>query len=54
MKIKLTNGTEKDLQFRGPGVVCLVCGEEYTRLSFGYCDETIECANDEGEHTLTY
>ena len=54
MTITLLDGTTKEIQFASPGIVCLVCGEEYTRLSFGYCDESLACANDEGEHTLSY
>lgn len=29
--------------------VCTLCGEEYIR-PVSYCDETLECAMDDGEH----
>lgn len=30
---------------------CLLCGEEYTG-NVSYCDETLECAMDDGEHLV--
>ena len=32
--------------------VCGICGEEYIR-PVAYCDETIECATDEGESLIS-
>ena len=31
---------------------CLLCGEEYT-ANVGYCDESLECAMDDGEHLVS-
>lgn len=33
-------------------VVCLICGSDYIDGGYGYCDETLECAFDEGEHLV--
>ena len=33
-------------------MVCGLCGEEYIR-EVSYCDESIECAFDEGEHLIS-
>ena len=30
---------------------CQICEEEYN-TNVGYCDETLECAFDEGEHLV--
>ena len=32
---------------------CLLCGEEYTG-NVSYCDETLECAFDEGENLIRF
>ena len=37
-------------------VKCQICNEEYNNNSewfAGYCDNTLECALDEGEHLVT-
>ena len=33
-------------------VKCGLCGEEYS-AKVSYCDETIECAFDDGEHLVS-
>ena len=32
--------------------ICTLCGSEYIRGGYGYCDETLECAMDSGEHLI--
>jgi hypothetical protein len=50
MTITLLDGTSKALEYITEGYVCLVCGEEYDTKAYGYCDESLECAMDSGEH----
>jgi hypothetical protein len=32
--------------------ICTLCGAEYIRGGYGYCDESLECAMDSGEHLV--
>lgn len=33
--------------------ICTLCGAEYIRLPYGgYCDESMKCAADDGEHLV--
>ena len=32
--------------------ICTLCGTEYIRGGYGYCDESLECAMDSGEHLV--
>ena len=32
--------------------ICTLCGTEYIRGGYGYCDESLECAMDSGEHLI--
>jgi hypothetical protein len=50
--VTLLNGETKTLEFGETGYICLLCGEEYTDNRYGYCDETLECAFDSGEHLV--
>ena len=50
--VSLLNGATKNVEFDETGYVCLICGEEYVDNSYGYCDETLECAFDSGEHLI--
>ena len=52
MSITLLDGTSKTLEYITDGYVCLVCGEEYDTNYYGYCDESLECAMDSGEHLV--
>jgi len=53
-EVTLIDGTVKTLQFSDTNAVCLICGEEYEfknpNIAIQYCDETLECAMDSGEH----
>jgi hypothetical protein len=52
--VTLLNGTEVVLE-SGPewgDTVCLICGTDYVGSGYGYCDESLECAFDEGEHLV--
>jgi hypothetical protein len=49
--VTLLDGTEYSIQYDGD-TVCLICGEEYTNGGYGYCDESLECAMDSGEHLV--
>ena len=50
--ITLLDGASKILEYITEGYVCLVCGEEYDTKAYGYCDESLECAMDSGEHLV--
>jgi hypothetical protein len=52
MTITLLDGTIKTLEYIGEGFVCLVCGDEYTDNRYGYCDNSLDCAMDDGEHMV--
>lgn len=49
--VTLLDGTDYTIQYDGD-TVCLVCGAEYEGNGYGYCDESLECAFDEGEHLV--
>jgi hypothetical protein len=52
-KILLADGTEYEIQYSGTFFVCTICGEEYgNEPAWGYCDETINCAFDDGESLI--
>ena len=52
-KILLVDGTEHEIKYSGVFVVCGMCGEEYSAEPWwGYCDESIECAFDNGESLI--
>jgi hypothetical protein len=44
MKIKLTEYPVTH--------ICTLCGTEYIRGGYGYCDESLDCAMDSGEHLV--
>lgn len=50
--VTLLNGETKKIEFGEEGYVCLLCGEEYLDNAYGYCDETLDCAFDDGEHLI--
>jgi hypothetical protein len=50
--VTLLDGTNKTLEYITEGYVCLVCGEEYDTKAYGYCDESLECAMDDGENLV--
>jgi hypothetical protein len=52
MTITLLDGTSKTLEYITEGSVCLVCGAEYEGMGYGYCDESLDCAMDSGEHLV--
>ena len=48
--VTLVDGTIKAIEFGGE-IVCGLCGTEYD-LGVDYCDESFECATDEGESLI--
>ena len=49
--VTLLDGTEYTLEYDGK-FVCLVCGDEYEDNRYGYCDNSLDCAMDDGEHIV--
>lgn len=49
--VTLLDGTDYTLEYGGE-FVCLVCGAEYSEDRYGYCDESLDCAMDSGEHLV--
>jgi hypothetical protein len=53
--VTLIDGSSKQIEFPDSILVCLLCGTEYVASVYGlpsYCDETIDCAFDDGEHLV--
>ena len=43
--VKLSNGTDKVIQYSETVLYCQECGEEYIDTpAGGYCDESMDCA----------
>ena len=52
-KVVLANGTEHTIEYTEVFFVCGICATEYSGEPYaGYCDETMECACDGGEHLI--
>ncbi len=49
--VTLLDGTEYTLETMNDGFVCLICAGEYDD-DFAPCDNTIDCAFDDGEHLV--
>jgi hypothetical protein len=49
--VTLLDGTDYTIQYDGD-TVCLLCGAEYEGMGYGYCDESLDCAMDSGEHLV--
>jgi hypothetical protein len=52
MTITLLDGTVQKIEEDFGSVICLVCGDDYITTP-DYCDSTLDCAFDEGEHLVT-
>jgi len=51
-EITLLNGTVQTVEEDFGSVICLVCGDDYVTTP-DYCDSTLDCAFDGGEHLVT-
>ena len=51
--VTLLDGTHKVIEVSPEwgDAVCLICGADYIEVP-QYCDETLECAFDEGDHLV--
>lgn len=53
LKISLVDGSDYEVQHSGVFFVCGICADEYSEEpEFGYCDNTLECACDDGESLI--
>lgn len=56
VSVTLVDGTSKQIEFPDSLLICLLCGTEYVASVYGlpsYCDETIDCAFDDGENLVS-